>query len=148
MSTEGAPRRVVVRRITVDERLANDLIRLASCRLAEGVEVFFDRDGDWGSEREIWAEPKTYARKMGVPASIAPPWATLEEGQVFVSGEFEVVGDRAAPDYLRVSRGRNGGVLTWALLPAGNCTTTPAASVADRVGPFHHLDPCAQTWLA
>jgi hypothetical protein len=106
MSTERAPRRVVVRRITVDEWLADDLIRLVSCRLAEGVEEFFDRDGDWGPEREIWAEPKTYARKMGVPASIAPPWETLEEGQVFVSGEFEVVGDRAAPDYLRVSRGR------------------------------------------
>ncbi len=95
-----------VRRISVDEQLADDLIRLVICSLTKGIEVFTDRDEDWGMEREVLVKPKTYARRLGVRSSSAPPWETLEEGQVFVSGEFEVVGDRRAPRYFKVSHGR------------------------------------------
>ena len=111
MVAKRSRKKVRVRRITVDERLANDLIRLTICPLAEGVEEFLDRQSDWGREREVWARPKTYARTLGVPSAEAPPWETLEEGQVFLSGEFEIVepesvGDRTPQKYFRVSPGR------------------------------------------
>lgn len=35
-----------VRRITVDERLADDLIRVLACPLAKGVREFLDRQMD------------------------------------------------------------------------------------------------------
>jgi hypothetical protein len=105
MKTGQSKRKTVVRRITVDERLADDLFRLAVCSLADGVTVFFDRQGDWGAEREVWARPKNYAQKLGVPLADAPSWESLEEGQLFLSGEFEIVGDRTAPEYMRVKPG-------------------------------------------
>ena len=100
-----------MRRITVDRRLADDLIRVLICPLAEGVEEFFDRQDDWGRERAATVRPKTYVRKLGVPSPRALPWETLEEGQVFLSGEFEAIrpegaGEEAEPRCFRVSRGR------------------------------------------
>ncbi len=108
MSAKRSRKKVLARRITVDEKLADDLIRLVICRLAEGVEEFFDREGDWGKEREGWARPENYARKLGIPSAERKewPWERLAEGQVFVSGEFEIVGDRTAPEYFKVSQGR------------------------------------------
>jgi hypothetical protein len=106
MNGDQSPTRVVVRRITVDERLADDLIRLVVCRLRDGIEAFFDRRGDWGLERESFARPKDYARKLGVSPDGAPPWETLEEGQLFLAGEFEIVGDRASPHYFRICPGK------------------------------------------
>jgi hypothetical protein len=94
-----------VRRITIDERLADDLIRAAICRLAGGLEVFYDRQDDWGRERGAWFRPGDYAAKMGLDAGQAPGWHTLKEGQVFVVGEFEIVGERSDPSHLRISRG-------------------------------------------
>lgn len=107
MSPKRSRKKVVVRRITVDERLADDLVRLAVCPLAEGVEEFFDREGDWDKERQWWARPENYARKMGIPAAQREkwPWERLEEGQVFLSGEFEIVRETALL-YFKVSRGR------------------------------------------
>jgi len=98
-------RRVEVRRITVDERLAAGLIRLAVCRLKKGVEVFYDREGDWGPERAWLARPENYARKLGVPKAEAPAWDSLQEGQLYLSGEFEIVGERSSPSYFCVSPG-------------------------------------------
>jgi hypothetical protein len=66
---------------------------------------FFDRQGEWGSERESWVRPKNYVRRLGIPAAKAPPWASLEEGQLFLTGEFEVIGDPLAPDHFRVCPG-------------------------------------------
>jgi hypothetical protein len=105
VNAERLAKRVMVRRITVDERLADDLIRLAICSLNEGVEEFFDRQGDWGRERESWVRPSNYVRRLGVSAAKAPPWASLEEGQLFLSGEFEVIGDRLGPDHFRICPG-------------------------------------------
>lgn len=105
-SRKNKPKAPRVLRITVDERLADDLIRLSVCSLAKGVTEFFDRRGDWSPEREVRARPTTYARRFGIPARQAPPWETLEEGQVYVAGEFEIVGDPAEPSHLRVHPGQ------------------------------------------
>ncbi len=108
MSPKRSRKKVLVWRITVDEQLADDLIRLVVCPLAEGVKEFFDRREDWGKERQWQARPNTYARKMGIPAAQRGkwPWERLAEGQVFLSGEFEIVGKRMAPTYFKVSPGR------------------------------------------
>lgn len=108
MSPKRSRKKVLVWRITVDEKLADDLFRLVVCPLAEGVEEFFDRREDWGKERQWQAKPKTYARKMGIPSAERKkwPWERLAEGQVFLSGEFRVIGKRTAPRYFKVSEGR------------------------------------------
>jgi hypothetical protein len=56
----------IVRRITIDEHLADDLIRVAICPLAKGVQAFLDREGDWGPERQSFVRPKDYVRKLGI----------------------------------------------------------------------------------
>lgn len=101
------PRKVHVRRVTVDERLAGDLIRLLICELAPGVIEFYDRSGDWSREREVWARPHTYAHYLGLSSSLVHewPWEKLQEGQVFLSGEFEIIGDRRRPAYFRIRPG-------------------------------------------
>lgn len=108
MSTRRSRRQVPVHRITIDERLAGDLIRVVICPLAKGVQAFFDREGDWGPEREAWVRPGTYARRLGIPAPESKrwPWEALVEGQVFLSGAFEIVGDPVSPSYFQVSSGR------------------------------------------
>ncbi len=108
MNAMRSQEKVLVRRITVDEPLADDLIRLMICPLAGGVEEFFDREGDWGEEHEVWVRPETYTQKLGIPSSEMEnwPWEALTEGQVFLSGEFEIVGDRWPDRYFKVSRRR------------------------------------------
>lgn len=107
MSPKRSRKKVLVRRITVDEKLTDGLIRLVICRLAEGVEEFFDREGDWDKEQEAWARPKNYVRKLGIPSELREewPWGRLAEGQMFLSGEFEIVEDRTDPKYFKVSPG-------------------------------------------
>jgi len=96
----------VVRRITVDEKLPGGDIRILIAALAPGVEAFFDRGIDWGEEVEVRVTPATYAQQLGLPDPAGRPWESLAEGQVFCSGEFEIVGQREAPMWLQVCPGR------------------------------------------
>ncbi len=99
-----------VRRITIDERMGEKLIRVLVCDLADGVHEFSDRLEDWGAERELLVRPQTYAKTLGLPPGEQYqkqyPWDSLSEGQVFLSGEFEVTDDPQAPTRFRVSSGR------------------------------------------
>jgi len=97
-------KRAPVRRITVDERLSDDHVRVLIAPLTEKVETCADRDEDWGPEREVLVSPTNYARRMGVRKEELS-WRALEEGQVFLVGEFEPLGDPAAPDGFRVRPG-------------------------------------------
>lgn len=108
MSAKRSQENVLVRRITVDEQLADDLVRLLVCPLAQGVQEFFDRDEEWGEEEEVWVKRGTYTQDLGIPPAKEKDcaWEELAEGQVFLSGEFEIVGCRAAPKYFKVSPGR------------------------------------------
>lgn len=103
---EGELRKVRVRRITVDEKLSEDLFRFVFCSLKEGIEKFTDQSDKWQKEKGKLVHPGNYSRILYVEKSKAPPWETLQEGQVYLSGEFEVVGDQTKPDYFRVSPGR------------------------------------------
>jgi hypothetical protein len=84
-------------RITVDERLSDDLVRLLIAPLAAGVNTITDRDEDWGPEQEVMVSPANYAQRMGVREDELS-WHALAEGQVFLVGEFEAAGAQAAPD--------------------------------------------------
>jgi len=90
----------------VDERLSDDLFRFVLCSLKEGIKKFTDRDDEWEQEQMRLVHPRNYSRTLRVRKSEAPAWETLEEGQVYLSGEFAVIGKRTAPEYFRVRRGR------------------------------------------
>ena len=104
---EKEERIATVRRITVDERLSEDLIRLEICELIKsGESGEFKDDPDFWKDiaqegEEIVARPynperesekNLYTDLMSIPESQVKqfPWKDLKEGQVFLSGEFEV----------------------------------------------------------
>jgi len=95
--------RPLVRRITVDERLHEDLIRLEICSLGETREEFKDSPELWKvmevekkdkEDEDDWlATTENYADMMGIPQSMRSKWLwkDLREGMVFLSGDFKVV---------------------------------------------------------
>jgi len=97
---------VRVRRITVDEKLSENLFRFVFCSLREGIKQFTDRDDEWEEEREKLVHPNDYSRTLGVKKAEAPTWEILQEGQVYLSGEFKVIGDQTNPECFEVSPGR------------------------------------------
>ncbi len=103
-TTDGQGERV--RRITIDEKLADDLFRVLWCWLKAGTSMIRGRVEDWQDEREVWVTPRTYACALYTTKAQAPPWDTLQEGQVYLSGEFTVVGDPAQPEGFAVSPGQ------------------------------------------
>lgn len=80
----------IVKRISVDEKLEENLIRLLVCGLQDNVEFFFDNNGDWGDEEPFDVNDKVYLKIMGIENSNSQKikWTDLEEGQVYLSGEF------------------------------------------------------------
>ena len=82
-----------VKRITVDEKLEDDLMRLLICELPQGIEKFSDEDAEWGDEENCFVTPDDYVQEMGIPRSKEKdwPWESLREGQVFLSGNFVTV---------------------------------------------------------
>ena len=99
-----------VRRITIDEKMGERLIRVLVCGLADGVHEFSDQLEDWGAEQEFLVRPQNYAKVLGLPAGEQHQkeyaWDGLSEGQVFLSREFEVADDPKAPTRFQVSPGR------------------------------------------
>lgn len=80
-----------VRRITIDERLADGLIRILIADLKAGLKTFGDDPEYWGKETELLVRPEDYQEKMGIPPEAAGKWSwdSLYEGQVFLSREFQ-----------------------------------------------------------
>ena len=96
-----------VHRITVDERLSEGLIRLEICELKK-----VDESGEFREEPDYWrdvvqdgeeilarpidpeneSEEGLYTDLMSIPESQVKqfPWKDLKEGQIFLSGAFEV----------------------------------------------------------
>jgi hypothetical protein len=85
--------KAIVNRITVDEKLSEGLFRFLVCRLKEGRITFKDRFGEWTEEKEKLVNPQNYYRTLKTKKSQAPPWENLDEGQVYLSGQFKEVGD-------------------------------------------------------
>ncbi len=60
---------VIVRRITIDEKLSEDLIRVLISPLKKGTRKFRDQLEYWEDEKEELVRPDSFAEKMGIPFS-------------------------------------------------------------------------------
>ena len=79
-----------VRRITIDERLADDLIRILIANLKYNKTTFSDDSKYWEEEEELLVRPGDYQKKMGMTQANVEewPWKNLHDGQVFLQGRF------------------------------------------------------------
>ncbi len=96
--------RVAVWRITVDEKLSEDYIRLLVSPLDSGVKDFSDEKDNWGRETIMFVQSENYAQIMKIPAKFSKKilWSDLWEGQVFLAGRFRIVGNKKTPVKFRV----------------------------------------------
>ncbi len=112
------PTRARVRRISIDERLDGDLVKIGVADLRSGhTDLGLDALDGWSEERVRLVRPSTFLRSFGLkknhselqalveelplgPGENDPPgafWRSLEEGQVYLAGEIEVRGiDRSS----------------------------------------------------
>ena len=88
-----------VYRITIDEKLSDNLFRFLICKLKKEKSRFIDRVDEWEKEKEKIVNPQNYYRILKTKKSKAPLWNSLVEGQVYLSGEFKEVGDPKKPAY-------------------------------------------------
>ena len=81
-----------VARITVDELLAEDLIRILVAPLKAGRASFTDEAIYWEDEQDVLIIPQDYRDIMGMSLANARryPWDSLYEGQVFLVGSFKL----------------------------------------------------------
>lgn len=77
-------------RITIDERLTNDLIRILIANLKPDKSTFSDDSRHWEEEDEFIVGPDNYLETMGMTKEIGKqwPWKNLFDGQVFLRGRF------------------------------------------------------------
>lgn len=94
----------LVLRITIDERLADDLVRVLAAKLKGNVTAFNDDPEYWEEEEELLVQPDNYQKEMGMTQDNAKtwPWDKLQEGQVFLLGRFQINRSRKAPTMFRV----------------------------------------------
>jgi hypothetical protein len=97
-----------VRRITVDEQLEEELIRLSICNLLDGIEEFSDEIDEWDDEIGVLINPGNYAENMDIPKSKQKEleWIDLKEGRVFLSGEFVAKPSDEKPEKFIVTPGK------------------------------------------
>ena len=86
-------------RITVDEKLSDNLFRFLICQLKDPKTRFIDRVDEWTEEKTRIVNPKNYTKTLHAKKSQAPIWESLAEGQVYLSGEFKTVDDPTKPAY-------------------------------------------------
>jgi hypothetical protein len=89
-----------VKRITVDEILAEDLVRFEVCDLKEDVRTFLYEIDVWERGKIYVSYGETYQIELDIPYN----WNMLEEGNVFISGTFRIIGDRDDPEKFRVNK--------------------------------------------
>jgi hypothetical protein len=86
---------VKVRRITVDSRFTDSMVRLEICPLITRLKYFTDKQEDWGYEKSYilmrenfkdilqrWGLPKAKIKKLS--------WHDFKEGRVFLLGTFRI----------------------------------------------------------
>ncbi|MBA7580224.1 MAG: hypothetical protein GH159_05335 [Dehalococcoidia bacterium] len=100
----------LVRRITIDERLDDSLIRILVADLKANLKTFGDDPEYWEEEKEFLVRPKDYQGEdyqeaMGMTQANVKkwPWESLYEGQVFLEGRFRGSRNRHAKGTFVVS---------------------------------------------
>ena len=97
-------KRAPVLRITIDEKLEDNLIRALAARLKAGVKIFSDDPDYWQEEEELYLKPSNYEDLLGLTRYNARswPWNRLREGQVFLVGTFTADTSQGVANLLRV----------------------------------------------
>jgi hypothetical protein len=122
------PRGPNIKRITVDERFSDWSIRFLIATLAAETvtpdkKIEFQNINCWNPEKCFYVTRENFQSRLGIggnkklldcavkevigevkqkpTANLL--WLGLEEGQVFIVGNFQVQGDRFEPEYLAVS---------------------------------------------
>lgn len=98
MTNDSEKQASLVCRITIDEKLEDDLIRILIANLKDNVTTFGDDSTYWEEEEELFMRPDNYQEKIGMTRDNAKkwPWDNLYEGQVFLVGRFRVSRNRGA----------------------------------------------------
>jgi len=93
-----------VLRITIDERLEDNLIRVLTTHLKDGLTAFNDDPECWDDEGELLLQKDNYRKTLSLTERNvkAWPWDKLQEGQVFFLGRFQINRSRHAPNVFRV----------------------------------------------
>lgn len=96
MKQNKAEPKAPVCRITVDEKLERNLIRILIATLKPDKEIFNDEVQYWNEEIKELVKPDTYKHVFGITGGSANKWNwdDLSEGQVFLAGEFKVYSER------------------------------------------------------
>jgi len=122
------PKEPDVKRITVDERFGDWSIRLLIATLAgkarkSGKINRLQNIDCWTAEKCVYVDRDNFISNLGLGSDISSMaravnevigkveqtptinllWLGLEEGQVFIVGNFRVKGDRFKPEYLTIS---------------------------------------------
>jgi hypothetical protein len=122
------PKEPDVKRITVDERFSDWSIRLLIATLAgeagtSDKKIEFQGINCWNPEKCVYVTRKNFMSRLGLGGDKSlmalavkevigkveqkPTtnllWLGLEEGQVFIVGNFQIQGDRFEPEYLTIS---------------------------------------------
>ncbi len=95
-------------RITVDEFLAEDLVRVifAELKISKNASLFDDDTGSWKAEEAFVVNPETWAEKLALPAIRIKdyPLANLFEGQVFLCGNVSLNRSRGIKKKFRINK--------------------------------------------
>jgi hypothetical protein len=100
----------LVRRITIDEKLASGLMRILVAELKPDIGAFDDDSSYWNEEKELLVQADNYRNRMDMTLSNTRkwPWDSLYEGQTFLQGNFKMMrGRREQPRFLVDMRKRN-----------------------------------------
>lgn len=98
----------LVRRITVDEKLADGLFRVLITALKDDMTEFNDDLLFWGEECERLIQPNNYHQILDMTKRNVHtwPWESLSEGQVFLQGRFRIKRNRRAKTLFVVDKRR------------------------------------------
>ena len=98
----------LVRRITVDEKLADGLFRVLITALRDDMTEFNDDLLFWGEEYEHFIQPNNYHQILGMTKRNVKtwPWESIFEGQVFLQGRFRINRNRRSKILFVVERRR------------------------------------------
>jgi hypothetical protein len=96
----GSP---LVKRITIDEKMDENLMRILVADLETGIEEFTDDPDDWQPEEDLVKSPREFREITGMTKRHIRkwPWGKLFEGQVFLQGYFKTKpGHRGKPVFI------------------------------------------------
>ena len=98
----------LVRRITVDEKLADGLFRVLITALKDDITEFNDDLLFWGEECERLIQPNNYHQILDMTKRNVQtwPWESIFEGQVFLQGRFRIKRNQRSKTLFVVDRRR------------------------------------------